>query len=390
MGPSTRLAALQVPQSPPTSVVDEGLHELEAVSQDLETHTLAANTRRAYATAWRSFSRFCRSYDLEALPAHPETVRWYVAWMSTQQDENGLPRYSVATIRLHLAGIADHHLQHGSLDPTGHRGVVDLVRGLSKLRRTRPHRRRPLLLDDVQRIIGAMEHAVYPGGVSAARDTLAIWLGFAGALRRSEAAGLRVNSLRLDRRDGVHVHVGASKTDQDNTAPDLVVLPWGSTPATCPPCAVHRWVRLLVITQMASSRERRRALMSHLFGYQTTAHVCGRDVGGGLISSADLTSSTPLLRATYRNRQTAHIHERGISGDALHTMLRSRMVEAGMDPRGYGFHSLRSGHVTQARRNHAPTEEIMRAGRWQKTDTVGIYDREFNPADRNSVMRLGL
>ncbi|MGW0868975.1 hypothetical protein ACWD3Z_00630 [Streptomyces sp. NPDC002740] len=47
-----------------------------------------------------------------------------------------------------------------------------------------------------------------------------------------------------------------------------------------------------------------------------------------------------------------------------------------MDPSAYDFHSLRAGHVTQARRNGASIEEI--------------YDREFNPAARNSVTSLGL
>lgn len=44
----------------------------------------------------------------------------------------------------------------------------------------------------------------------------------------------------------------------------------------------------------------------------------------------------------------------------------------------------------QVRRNGASTEEIMRASRWREPETVNVYDREFNPAARNSVMRLGL
>ncbi|MGW0881417.1 hypothetical protein [Streptomyces sp. NPDC002671] len=71
-------------------------------------------------------------------------------------------------------------------------------------------------------------------------------------------------------------------------------------------------------------------------------------------------------------------------------MLRTRMEEVGMDPSAYGFHGLRAGHVTQARQKGASTEEIMRGGRWRKGETVNVYDREFNPAARNSVMRLGL
>ncbi|MDP9904785.1 hypothetical protein [Arthrobacter bambusae] len=379
-----QLAALRPPTAPLEPEIDDELRELEAVSQNLEIHTLSANTRRAYVKAWRSFEAFCQVHDLDPLPAHPETVRWYVAWMSVQMDENGLPRFSVATVRQGLAGIADRHLREGLLDPTGHRGVSGLVRGLAKLRATRPVRKRPLLLDDVLRIVRSMDHDVYPAGVSAARDELAIWLGFAGALRRSEAAGLQLNSLELHRLDGVHVHVGASKADQDNTLPDIVVLPFGETPSTCAPCAVHRWVALMNAVD-------RRQTMTLLFAYQLDEHVCGKaGTGPGLISSADLMSDAPLLRATYRNRKSARIHEQGVTGDALHTMLLTRMAEAGMNPSAYGFHSLRAGHVTQARRNGASTEEIMRAGRWRKAETVNVYDREFNPAARNSVMRLGL
>lgn len=130
--------------------------------------------------------------------------------------------------------------------------------------------------------------------------------------------------------------------------------------------------------------------MRRLFDYDLDSHVCGAGGGAGLISSADLMSSAPLLRATYRNRRSARIHESGVTGDALHTMLLARLGEAGMNPAPYGFHSLRAGHVTQARRNGASTEEIMRAGRWRKAETVNVYDREFNPLARNSVTSLGL
>ena len=390
IGRRSHLAAVAMPTTQPDPDINEELHELEAISRDLEAHTLSDNTRRAYQKAWRSFETFCATYELEALPAHPESVRWYVAWMSNQIDEWGRPRFALATIRQYLAGVADRHLQSGYLDPTGHRAVTDLVRGLAKLRATRPERKRPLLLEDVVRVIATMEHELYPGGVSATRDAAAIWLGFAGAMRRSEVAALRLTSLRLNPQDGIHVHVGRSKADQDNTAPDVVVLPYGRSPQTCAPCAIHRWVALVTTVGAGSEHERQPRIKQQLQAYQLHSHVCG--VGGGdrLVDGAQLNSPAPLLRATYRNRRDARIHETGVSGDALHTMLLSRLEDAGMDATAYGFHSLRAGHVTQARRNGASTEEIMRAGRWSKAETVNVYDREYNPAARNSVMRLGL
>lgn len=372
------------------SGLDGALARLQAVADELSEHTLAASTLRAYDRAWRSFETFADQHNLQALPAHPQTVGLYVAWLSEQTHDDGTPVYGMSTVRQDLAGIAHRHLRAGLLDPTTHASVRDLVRGMARMRAQRPVQRAALLRDDVVRVIRAMEHDVYPVGLSAHRDELALWLGFVGALRRSEAASLVLSQLRLHDRDGVYVHVGRSKADQENVRPDIVVLPYGTSPMTCPVCALHRWVHLLRLDRTTAPEKRRAAMMSALYDHQRHSHVCGLDGGSGLISSADLREPHPLLPATYRNRHDARIHDRAVSGDALHTMLRARLAAAGIDPTPYGFHSLRAGHVTQARRGGAQTSQIMRAGRWQRAGTVELYDREHSPAERNSVHYLGL
>lgn len=87
-----RLAAVEPPQRISDSLIDDELAELESFSRYLDGHTRSQNIRRACERAWRWFS--------------------------------------VTTIRQHLAGIADRHLSEGHQDPTGHRGVSDLVSGL--------------------------------------------------------------------------------------------------------------------------------------------------------------------------------------------------------------------------------------------------------------------
>ena len=383
------LAALEVPRLVPDPEIDDELAELEGVSQDLAASTQAEGTRRVYDGAWRSFTTFCRVHDLTPLPAHPQVIRWYVAWMSRQVRPDGSPRFAVTTIRTHLAGLADAHVRAGLLDPTTHHGVTDLVRGLARLRQERPIGRRPLLLTDVTRICAAMDHSVYPAGISAARDHLALLLGFAGALRRSEVAALRMDAVRLHPEDGVHLRLGRTKTDQDAARRELVALPFGTSGMTCAPCAVLRWAALVRAGGIVDARASRRETLRLLLRTDLEQHVCAR--GAGQPAPADdLGLPGHLLRATYRNRRSASIHSRGVTGDALHSMLLTRMVEAGMDPRGYGFHSLRSGHVTEARRSGASTEEIMRAGRWTRAETIEVYDRELTPLVRNSVTRLGL
>ncbi|MFF8903206.1 hypothetical protein ACF082_37750 [Streptomyces lydicus] len=68
------------------------------------------------------------------------------------------------------------------------------------------------------------------------RDAAALWLGFAGALRRSGAVCLQMNSLELHPSYGIHVRVGQSKADQANALPDVVVPPFDQTPLICAPC----------------------------------------------------------------------------------------------------------------------------------------------------------
>lgn len=58
-----------------------------------------------------------------------------------------------------------------------------------------------------------------------------------------------------------------------------------------------------------------------------------------------------------------------------------------MNPSVHCFRGLRAGRVTQARRNGTAGEEITRVGRWRKSETVSVYDRDFERAARNSVMR---
>jgi hypothetical protein len=98
----------------------------------------------------------------------------------------------------------------------------------------------------------------WPAGVTAARDAFVLLAGFAGALRRSELAVLRVGDLFWNPDDGLYVRVRALKTDQEGVGP-TVVLPFGEHPATCPPCALLRWAQLLGANQHGPDRRSRRA-----------------------------------------------------------------------------------------------------------------------------------
>ena len=66
-------------------------------------HSVSANTRAMYTSAWRSFEEWAQARGVPSLPASPELV---VAYLTELDQDRQL---SVATIRLHKAALAAIH-----------------------------------------------------------------------------------------------------------------------------------------------------------------------------------------------------------------------------------------------------------------------------------------
>jgi integrase len=64
------------------------------------------------------------------------------------------------------------------------------------------------------------------------RDRAILLVGFAGAFRRSELAGLTLDDIQFTN-DGLVITLRHSKTDQEGEG-YVKGIPYGSTPATCP------------------------------------------------------------------------------------------------------------------------------------------------------------
>jgi hypothetical protein len=253
---------------------------------------------------------------------------------------------------------------------------------------------RPLLLDDLRTVLAGMDHSSWPAGVTAARDTFALLAGFAGALRRSELAALTTAALTWHPTDGLYLRIRASKTDQEGIGA-TVVLPFGEHPGTCPPCAWLRWARLL-----AAREHGRPALMRAAFttpAWADWTHLCGTQPEGEL-STDDATSEDALAAAKSLVGETpvlcsvgkgGNLGSAAITGDGLHVMVKRRAAAAGI-PGPIGFHSLRAGFVTQARRAGADTRAVRRQTRHSSDAMVELYDRDNVPLLGNAVTTLGL
>lgn len=343
----------------------------------------SANTVRAYRSDWVAWAAWCAAEGRTALPADALDVAVYLAAVADARKANGAWAFSPATVERKSAAIAAVHAANGLPSPTRTDVVRLTLRGIRRTRRAAPTRKRPVLLHTLDQLLAGLPESGWPTEPARRRDTLVLLVGFAGALRRSELAGLRVRDVRvtLDHATGepvLIVQLPSTKTDPTGASEQRVALPRGQRPRTCPVCAFADWVRLLEIHTAAG--ELRKYCDQPV---DDTIHRCHGFTGTPLADHPDL----PLFPAINRH---GGIGPRPISGRAVAELIKRYAARAGLDPNLFSGHSLRAGFATQAALGGASDREIMRQGRWSNPRTVHGYIRTANPLEDNAVTKLGL
>ncbi|NQX29895.1 site-specific integrase [Microbacteriaceae bacterium VKM Ac-2854] len=348
--------------------------ELSAGVLELGEASIAANTRRAYASDLRTFVAWCAAVGRPHLPASPETVAEYLADRAAVLTVAGEWRYAPSSMTRWISAINAAHAER-DLPLPGHSALV--TRTLNGIRRARirtPKQADPLLLTDVQAILDKITVDTWPAGVTGLRDRLLILVGWAGAFRRSELAELRVGDVTRHREDGLQLRVRKSKTDQ--TGKGLVkAIPYGREPLTCGPCVWIRWLRVL-----AAAEKGRAAVMRVLLTDDPTTHVCRS-------TRPTVDAETSLLRRMHKTGLPTDV---GLTAQSVNLIVKRRVTAVGLEPERYSGHSLRAGFVTEALRHGASTHAVMRQTGHRNSATVEIYVRERDPLTGNAVNDLGL
>ena len=182
-----------------------------------------------------------------------------------------------------------------------------------------------------------------PPTPSGLRDHALLVIGFAGALRRSEIAGLRVADIERHA-DGLVLTIRRSKGDPHGAGQRLGI-PRGTTPGTCPEATHVAWTR-------------------HL------------DPASG-----------PLFRPVDRH---GNITARHLSGRAIAEIIKRRAAAAGLDPDRYSGHSLRAGFATSAALAGATELTIARQTRHRSMSVLRGYIREGDLFKLNAATKVGL
>jgi site-specific recombinase XerD len=308
--------------APPVELRDE----LEATVAYL-TREKAPATRRAYRSDMALFSAWCSSRGLSALPARPETVAIFLA----SQAKDGI---KAATLSRRVAAIRDAHCAQGLDGPTSAEQVRAVVRGIRRTIGTAQTKKAPAT---AERVLAMVQ--VAPNSLRGLRDRALLLLGFAGAFRRSELAGLIVRDLE-EAGEGLRVTLRRSKTDQEGYG-RVVPIPRGVV--ACPVAALHAWLDAAGLTEGPVFRS------------------LGK--GGRVLPSALSTRSMGAVVQRYAER-------------------------VGLNPKEFGGHSLRAGFLTSAAARGANLFRLMDQSGHKSVETVRGYVRRADEFKDHAGMGL--
>lgn len=269
----------------------------------------ADNTRRAYLSDWRGFTRWTESRGVSALPASAETVAMYVAWAV---GDGGL---RVSTVRRHLSTIATAHRDAGLETPTSSAVVRRVWAGAARTRGVAAEGARPLSVAELARLTEAC-----PPTLAGLRDRALLLVGYAAALRRSELVALDVADITYVPGSGLRVAIRRGKTDGAG-AGRSVGVPIGRTVATDPVAAYLAYVAVAGIADGAVFRsvDRHGNLKGRLPGETVTAVLQRAAVAAG-VDTARL-SGHSLRAGLATSAAAAGVDERAIAATTGHRSL---------------------------------------------------------------------
>ena len=307
-----------------------GLTRLGDQARDYARRSKSDSTLRAYRFDWAHFTAWCDGRGRAALPTDAETVALYLTDLAATHRPSTLTR--------RLAAISVAHKAAGYDTPTALAPVRAVMQGIRRVRGVAPVQKTAAVTADIRAMIGKLR----PDTLGGVRDRALLLTGFAGALRRSELAGLDVADVEFVH-DGATVTIRRSKSDQEGLGAH-VGLPYGSDPATCPVRALRAWLDASGVTE------------------------------------------GPLLRAVDRHGQ---LGAGRMSGQAIAEAIKRAAKSIAQDPTRYAGHSLRAGMATAAAQAGASEDAIQRQGRWRSL-VVRRYVRHGSLYVDNAAAKLGL
>jgi integrase len=338
---STRPEPREISRPHPDGPLGDLLGDLGQKAEGYRRDSKAASTRRAYTSDWRHFHAWCQGHGLVSLPTTPGAVALYLTAL-TEPTDGTMPR-KVATLTRRLTAINEVHKEAG-IDPPAtmnHRALAETFQGIRRRLGVGQTMKKPLVRELLVEVLDVLE-----GPVAAKRDRALLLIGFAGALRRSELAAMRVKDVN-EHRKGITIRLPRSKTDQEGKGREVDIL-WGVHNRTCPVLALKEWLETAGIKE---------------------------DREGFVFRSVDQTGKVG----------------KGIHPNSIGRLVKDLVRKANIShPEEYSGHSLRAGFVTEASAGGATDGQIMKQTGHKTPMMVRRYARGDTEDRQTAESKLGL
>ena len=279
------------------------------------------STERAHKADWQIFLKWCKAYDTDPLPASVDTVTAFLADMAKTR--------ALATLHRYKGTITKVHGLHGFPPPTLDARVRAVMHGIAVEKTTRsPNAKAPATAN----VLGPMIGTISGDRGKDLRDRAILLLGAVTGMRGAEISAVNVEDLTWHEQ-GLSILIRRSKTDQTGHGRYVAVPCEQSNESRCAAHAIRAWL------DKAPAKQ------------------------------------GPLFRSFWNRGKRVKAGAR-LGADQIADIVKEAASAAGLDPHIYGAHSLRSGYVTQARREGLSFTEIMEQTGHRNLESVRRYARD--------------
>lgn len=308
--------------------------------------SMSENTRRTYAAVLRGFFAWCGENGFQPFPAEVGTVLAYLGDL-LEQDRGLSSAYSF------VAAVKKLHVLSGLTSPTDAASVKEAVQGFAKL----APKRRPVAastLEDVKKMILAIDAAPRYGEARKKRDKALIILAFAGGFRREELVRLRMSDISWRRDSGgeevLLLRVQHSKTDTPGGDPQVKVFFRASDSRFDPILLLKDWLGVL--------------------------HEADEDG-----------DDAPIFRGiTRKKREAGGMKPGAMDATTFRQVVKRAAKLAGL--KSISPHSLRAGFVTEALRQGRSERSVMNQTGHKSATRMREYYRRLDVTEDNAERGL--
>ena len=213
---------------------------------------------------------------------------------------------------------------------TKHPVIMENLHGIRRVKGSNQKAKKPILINDLKSIINVITETNQLEKKKI-RDKAIILIGFSGGFRRSELVDIDYDDLEFVN-EGVKIFIKKSKTDQSGEGM-IKAIPYFDNKIFCPVTSLKKWIHF-------------------------------SDIKSGKIFD--------------------------ISDKSVALTIKKYTALAGLDPKKYSGHSLRSGFATSAAELGAEERSIMAMTGHKTTQMVRRYIHEANLFKNNALNKIKL